>query len=279
MQEPAASTEGLTMKPDQVAEVFNSTSTEFAELSPVLWDPIGAATVKAAGIRQGDRVLDICCGAGASAIPAAQAAGPDGHVDAIDLAAALLTHGRRRAAAHGLRNVRFVEADATTWTPDTPYDAAVCVHGVYFLPDMDRSVDRLTTLLAPGGRFAVTTWSQSALEAYGDVFRAAVGHVRGAAVPSASVDPSVTRIRTGDGLATWLTERDLKDVEVTEIPLSVPLTPGMAWLLVNGTGYRAMLTGLDATEITEVQAALLSGLLAAKVEEFDASFLVGVGTV
>lgn len=267
------------MKPDQAAEVFNSTSIEFAEISPVLWDPIGAATVKAAGIRQGDRVLDVCCGAGASAIPAAQAAGPDGHVDAIDVAASLLTHGRRRAAAHGLRNVAFVEADATTWTPEAPYDAAICVHGVYFLPDMDRSVDRLTTLLAPGGRFAVTTWTQSALEAYGDVFRAAVGHVRGAPVTSPSSDPSVTRIRTAQGLATWLTERGLNDVQVAETPLTVPLTPGMAWLLVNGTGYRAMLTGMDATAIAAVQAELLTRLEHAGVAEFDASFLIGVGSV
>jgi ubiquinone/menaquinone biosynthesis C-methylase UbiE len=42
----------------------------------------------------GERVLAACCGIGSSAIPAAHAVAPDGSVDAVDIAGALLTHGR-----------------------------------------------------------------------------------------------------------------------------------------------------------------------------------------
>ncbi|MEO3814717.1 class I SAM-dependent methyltransferase [Sphaerisporangium sp. B11E5] len=265
------------MKPDQIAAIFDATDAEFAELSPVLWDPIGAATVKAAEVRQGDRVLDVCCGAGAAAIPAAVTTGPTGAVHAIDLAGSLLAQGRRRAATHGLRNVRFVNADATTWTTDTPYDVALCVHGVYFLPDMDGSVTRLTGLLTPGGRFAVTTWARGALEEYAKVLRAAVEKARGAPVPAPSGSASFVRISTEQGLAGWLTERGLDDVRVTQIPMSVSLTPELAWLLVTGSGFRGMLTGLDAATVSAVRTDLLTGLRAAGVDEVDTSILIGVG--
>jgi ubiquinone/menaquinone biosynthesis C-methylase UbiE len=56
------------MDPEKVAAVFDATHTDFVRLAPYLWDPIGEANVQAAGVRPGDRVLDVCCGAGASAI-------------------------------------------------------------------------------------------------------------------------------------------------------------------------------------------------------------------
>ncbi|MFC7106968.1 class I SAM-dependent methyltransferase [Nonomuraea rubra] len=164
-----------------IGAVFDSAATHYAEISPLLWNPIGEATVATAAIGAGERVLDVCCGTGASAIPAARAAGPHGHVDAIDLAAGLLAHGRRRASSAGLGNVRFVQADATTWQ-DQPYDVVQCVHGVFFLPDMDTSVTRLTGLLRPGGRLVITTWAQGAMENFGQLFAEAVAHVRQAPV-------------------------------------------------------------------------------------------------
>ncbi|TDD06284.1 class I SAM-dependent methyltransferase [Nonomuraea deserti] len=147
-----------------------------------------------------ERVLDVCCGAGASAIPAAKAAGPEGHVDAVDLAGELLAHGRRRAAAEGLRGVRFVQADATTWE-DHPYDVVQCVHGVFFLPDMDASASRLTGLLAPGGRLVVTAWAQGAMEGFGRLFAEAVARVRETPTAAPAGKQAASRIDTEDELA------------------------------------------------------------------------------
>jgi ubiquinone/menaquinone biosynthesis C-methylase UbiE len=53
--------------------------------SSLLWDPLGEAYVDLVAPAPGDRVLDACCGAGASAIPAARAVGASGTVDAVDL--------------------------------------------------------------------------------------------------------------------------------------------------------------------------------------------------
>jgi len=59
-------------------------------------------------------VLDLCCGAGASAFPAARAVGPAGQVLGIDLAAPLLDLARRGAARQGLANIEFRQGDATS---------------------------------------------------------------------------------------------------------------------------------------------------------------------
>ncbi|MFD7660601.1 methyltransferase domain-containing protein, partial [Actinosynnema sp. NPDC059797] len=94
-----------------VLDAFEVGGAEFVEWASQLWDPIGAETVGIARPRPGERVLDACCGTGSSAVPAARAVGPDGLVDAVDLAPTLLAAGARRAA--DLPQLRFHHADVT----------------------------------------------------------------------------------------------------------------------------------------------------------------------
>ena len=60
------------------------------------WDRFGAATVAGLPLAAGHTVLDLCCGAGASAIPAARLTGPAGRVLGIDVAEPLLEIARQR---------------------------------------------------------------------------------------------------------------------------------------------------------------------------------------
>ncbi|MDP4509313.1 class I SAM-dependent methyltransferase [Nonomuraea turcica] len=263
-----------------IGAVFDRAAAEYAEVSPVLWDRIGEATVTAARIQPGERVLDVCCGAGASAVPAAKATGPQGHVDAIDLAPGLLTHARRRAALEGLENAHFVQADATTWEPPEgrPYDVVQCVHGVFFLPGMDASVSRLARLLRPGGRLVITTWAEGAMEGFGRVLADAVEHVRGTPPGSPSSRQAASRIDTEPELTTWLTARGLTKVTVTRSPLHIPLDPPLAWRFVLGSGFRGMLAGLEESAVERVRTTLWRLLDERKLSELDATSLIGTGT-
>ncbi|MEW9551968.1 class I SAM-dependent methyltransferase [Nonomuraea sp. NPDC050783] len=260
-----------------IGAVFDSAATQYAEVSPLLWNRIGEATAATAAIRAGERVLDVCCGAGASAVPAARAAGPHGHVDAVDLAAGLLAHGRHRAAAEGLRNVRFVQADATTWQ-DQPYDVVQCVHGVFFLPDMDASVTRLAGLLRPGGRLVVTTWARGALVDFGRLFVEAVEHVRRARVAPPASGQAASRIDGEEELHAWLAARGLAGVTVTRFALRIPLDAALAWRVVLGSGFRGMLAGLEEPAVERVRAAFARLLRERDVTELDATSLIGAGT-
>lgn len=262
------------MEPSGIGAVFDRTGTDFARLAPHLWDPIGQATVDAVGIKPGERVLDVCCGAGGSAVPAAIATGAEGRVDAIDLAGSLLAQGRERASARGLAHLRFVHADATRWEAG-PYDVAMCVLGVFMLPDMDAACARLAGVVRPGGRFAVTTWAAGALENFGIALADAIRQERGTEPGSPASRDSVTRIDSESKLGAWLTGLGLRDVAVTRVPLELAVTEELAWLLVLGSGFRGMLEGLDSQAVARVRQTLLGSLR--EISTLDATTLVGVG--
>jgi ubiquinone/menaquinone biosynthesis C-methylase UbiE len=268
------------MKPADIGAVFDSTEADFARLAPHLWDPFGRATVEAVGIRPGDRVLDVCCGAGGSALPAAVATGPAGSVDAIDLAGTLLRQGRRRAEAQGLVNVRFIQADATAWKPPDGerYDVTVCVHGIFMLPDMDATAARLARLLRPGGRFTVTTWAGGALENFGIALADAVARERGTPPVAPAQRDAVTKIASEAGLRGWLAGLGLTGVTVTRVPMTLPLTEDLAWLLVLGSGFRGILHGLSPGATARVRDTLLALLREREIGAADTTTLIGAGT-
>jgi 2-polyprenyl-3-methyl-5-hydroxy-6-metoxy-1,4-benzoquinol methylase len=258
-----------------IAEFFDTGAEDFAAWSPLLWEPIGDATVRAAGIRTGQSVADLCCGAGASAIPAAAATGPDGMVVGVDLAETLLAQGRRRARDLNLEWLRFVPAEIGEWSADhgTRYDVVLCVHGVYFLPDMDAAAKDMIGLLRPGGRIAVTTWARQAIQPFGRLLDQTITEeTRRTPPPKNAAD----RIDTEQRLATWLAGLGLRDIAVYRIALDVPLDHRRAWQFVCGTGFRAMLAGLDEAARARVRHNFLSALDRNAVSSLDATSLIGV---
>ena len=85
------------------------------------------ATLRALGLRPGERVLDVGSGPGLLVAEMAQAVGPAGHVTGLDVSDAMLALGHRRCAGlAGLGRASFVKADATTLPfADTTFDVAV----------------------------------------------------------------------------------------------------------------------------------------------------------
>jgi ubiquinone/menaquinone biosynthesis C-methylase UbiE len=69
----------------RAAFTYNAAS-DFYDASPLgFWDYFGRRTIELASIPIGSRVLDVCCGAGASALPTAEAVGPTGNVIGVIL--------------------------------------------------------------------------------------------------------------------------------------------------------------------------------------------------
>ncbi|MBS2021651.1 MAG: class I SAM-dependent methyltransferase [Deltaproteobacteria bacterium] len=117
----------------------------------------GAALVKAIGAGPGQRILDLGCGDGTTAIPSAKL-GAD--VLGVDIARNLVDAGNARAAAEGLSNVRFREGDATNLRglEDGRFDLVVSIFGAMFAPrpfDVAKEVVRVTR---PGGRIVMGNW-------------------------------------------------------------------------------------------------------------------------
>jgi SAM-dependent methyltransferase len=115
--------------------------------------------VEVAGIKGGDRVLDVAAGYGEPSLTAARKVGPDGTVIATDISAEMLEFGRQRAAANGVENIEFMKSDANSLDfPAESFDAAVSRWGIIFDPDGEGAAARVRGFLKPGSKFAISSW-------------------------------------------------------------------------------------------------------------------------
>ncbi len=117
----------------------------------------GEALVKDLGIVNGLQVLDLGCGDGTTAVPAARL-GAD--VLGVDIASNLVAAGNARAQDLGLTNCRFQEGDASDLHElvDNSFDLVVSIFGAMFAPkpfDVAKEVVRVTR---PGGRIVMGNW-------------------------------------------------------------------------------------------------------------------------
>jgi ubiquinone/menaquinone biosynthesis C-methylase UbiE len=117
----------------------------------------GETLIKDLGITKGLKVLDLGCGDGTTAIPAARAGA---EVLGVDIANNLVEAGNRRAKQLGLTHCRFQEGDASNLQglKDQTFDLVVSIFGAMFAPkpfDVAREMVRVTR---PGGRIVMGNW-------------------------------------------------------------------------------------------------------------------------
>jgi ubiquinone/menaquinone biosynthesis C-methylase UbiE len=128
----------------KAAVTYDAAADHFDDEPLGFWERIGAKTVERLALPAGANVLDVGCGTGAAALPAAQAIGPNGFVIGVDLAARLLDRARAKAMTRGLTNVEFSVADMTSLSyRDGHFDAVVSVFSIFFVPDMEGLVREL----------------------------------------------------------------------------------------------------------------------------------------
>ncbi len=142
---------------------------------------VGPRLVEELGIGPGEEVLDIACGTGNAAIPAAQAGA---RVTGLDLTPEMLMVARRRAEDAGVE-ITWTQGDAE----DLPYpkgyfDVVVSTFGCMFAPRHRVAAAEIARVLRPGGRMGLCTWTPEG--AIGDFFRTLGPHLP---PPPDGVDP------------------------------------------------------------------------------------------
>jgi SAM-dependent methyltransferase len=117
----------------------------------------GEALVRDLGITAGMRVLDVGCGDGTTAVPAAQL-GAD--VLGVDIARNLVAAGNARAQELGLDNLAFQESDASDLKDlgDEQFDLVVSIFGAMFAPRPFDVAKELVRVTRPGGRIVMGNW-------------------------------------------------------------------------------------------------------------------------
>lgn len=112
--------------------------------------------VRAARIRAGERVLDIACGTGNTAI-IARARGAI--VTGLDLTPELLDVAQKRALAEGYGDIAWQEGDAENLPfADGSFDVVVSSCGLMFAPDQQKTADEVARVTKRGGRIAIQAW-------------------------------------------------------------------------------------------------------------------------
>src|SRR4051795_10576876 len=117
----------------------------------------GEALVGTLGITEGLRVLDLGCGDGTTALPAAKL-GAD--VLGVDIASNLVAAGNARAASLGLTNCRFQEGDASDLNEldDDSFDLVVSMFGAMFAPRPFDVAKEMVRVTRAGGRIVMGNW-------------------------------------------------------------------------------------------------------------------------
>ena len=117
----------------------------------------GEALVAGIGITAGSRVLDLGCGDGTTALPAARL-GAD--VLGVDIARNLIAAAKRRAEAEALRNCRFQEGDATDLSglSTGSFDFVVSIFGAMFAPRPFDVAKEMVRVTRPGGQIVMGNW-------------------------------------------------------------------------------------------------------------------------
>ena len=117
----------------------------------------GEALVKNLGITNGLKVLDLGCGDGTTALPAARL-GAD--VLGVDIASNLVEAGNKRAKSLGLTNCKFQEGDASDLHElrDDSFDLVVSIFGAMFAPKPFDVAKEMVRVTRPGGRIVMGNW-------------------------------------------------------------------------------------------------------------------------
>lgn len=200
-------------------------------------------------IVQGERVLDVACGAGQLAFPAARAGAT---VTGIDIATNLIEQARSRAKAEGL-TIRFEEGDAEDLPcDDAAFDVVFSLIGAMFAPRPERVAAELIRVCRPGGRILMGNWTPGGF--IGQMFKTNGKHVPPpAGMPSPVLwgDEATVRERLREGIA---------DLQLTRrmYPFKYPFPPSEVvefFRVYYGPTHRAF-ASLD----TDKQAALRSDL-------------------
>jgi SAM-dependent methyltransferase len=117
-----------------------------------------AAIFPSLNVHEGDRVLDVGCGFGDTAIQLAERVGPTGSVLGVDCCSAFLEIARKDAAAAGVGNAEFIEGDAQFYPFEPEFDFCFSRFGTQFFENPVAGLRSMRRALKPGGTMTMIVW-------------------------------------------------------------------------------------------------------------------------
>jgi ubiquinone/menaquinone biosynthesis C-methylase UbiE len=256
----------MTDRKTRIVGLFERAAPTYDQLGIEFFGPPGRQLVELAGLRPGDRVLDLGSGRGASLFPAAEAVGPEGEVIGVDLAPTMIASTADEARRRGFTWINITKGDAEHPDfPESSFDAVIAGFCVFFMDDPAGAVARWGRLLRPGGRLALSTFAEhtdSTIAMY-----TAIEEALRAFRPEKEVNPLETSdpTRTPEWVAGLFAEAGekagLTDVEMVEIDQrSEYASPEVFYDFLLSAGGRVMLESIPAERQADARAAVTAAV-------------------
>jgi ubiquinone/menaquinone biosynthesis C-methylase UbiE len=261
----------------RAAAAYNAAA-DFYDASPLgFWNYFGRRTIEQLALRPGSRVLDVCCGTGASALPAAEAVGSTGKAIGVDISQKLLELARAKATQRNLTNIEFELGDILSLRfPSESFDAVVCVFGIFFVPDMEIAARELWRCVRPGGQLAVTTWGPNLFEPANSGFWRSIQNIR--ANLYKGFNPW-DRITDSVNLEKILKAGGVESTKIISENRFHPISSAEDWwTIILGSGYRGTIEQLNQSERERVKDANLSFIRDAKISAIETNALYAFAT-
>ncbi len=256
----------------KAAATYDAASDNFDAAPLGFWVRHGERAVQRLALKSGDWVLDVGCGTGASALPAAEVVGNSGQVIGIDVAENMLALARSKAAAQGLQNTHFELADMMNsgYASET-FHAVVSVFSVFFVADMEMQTAEFWRMLRPGGQLAMTVWGPGAFQPVAQIFgEELVRRHPGKMMPVRPWE----RLTEPENLRALLRKAGAYEmtIEFAEDRQSLR-TPEDAWVMVMGSGFRWEVEQLNPEDRGPLRDAVVRRVADEGVTEIETSAL------
>ena len=139
----------------------------YDEMESRLTRPVSERMLELAGVVAGMHVLDLACGRGEPALPAAHRVGPTGRVLGVDLVEGMLQIARERASLEGLTQVEFQVGDVEALqVGERCFDVATVRWGLMYMRAPERALLAIHRALKPGAALAIASWAEPARVPY-----------------------------------------------------------------------------------------------------------------
>lgn len=172
-----------------IASVFTRTSATHDTVGTPLFAHFGSSLVEYVELREGDRVLDVAAGTGATLFPAARRVGHRGRVVGVDLAPGMVERLRDAIAARGIVNAAVGVADAEDLPfADGSFDAVLCGFALFFFPDPGGALREFRRVLRGGGELALSTFTPEGRASLGWIRQRIFAHMATPPIPEEKVE-------------------------------------------------------------------------------------------
>lgn len=224
---------------------------------PTIGSAFATAVLRAAGLQQGERVLDVACGTGIVTRLAAEQVGPKGTVVGLDLNPGMLAVARSIRSSGAAIEWREGNAESLP-LQDGSFDAVVSSLGLQFVSDKASAVREMSRVLAPGGRVTIATIGPTP-PMFAILEQALARHVKPEA---AGFVRAVFSLYESNELEALAHGAGFRDIEVRSEARTVPL-PGPAdflWEYVHSTPLAAAVAQIDEAGRAALEGDVVAGL-------------------